>query len=100
MKLTKEQYLLNCLSEECAEVIQRVTKALRFGLLEVQDGQELTNAQRLVYEYNDLLGVVEILTELGTVPIDGIGDRGQIDAKKDKLLKFMEHSRNAGILED
>lgn len=98
MKLTKEQYLLNCLSEECAEVTQRVTKSLRFGLDEIQEGQDLTNAQRLAYEYNDILGVMEMLLECTT--IDNVGDRAQIDTKKAKILKYMEHSRNVGILEE
>ena len=30
--MNKQEYLLTCLSEECAEIQQAVSKALRFGL--------------------------------------------------------------------
>jgi hypothetical protein len=30
------EHLLSCLAEECAEVAQRASKSLRFGLSEVQ----------------------------------------------------------------
>lgn len=47
--MTEEDILLLQLAEECAEVIQRVSKSLRFGLQEVQIGQSLTNSKRLTY---------------------------------------------------
>lgn len=51
--------LLTVLIEECAEVQQRATKALRFGLEEVQPGQPFTNMYRLGSEVGDLLEVVD-----------------------------------------
>ena len=53
-----ERELLEILAEECAEVIQRVTKALRFGVDEVQPGQPHTNAQRISYEMGDVLATL------------------------------------------
>lgn len=97
MPLTVEQYLLICLSEECAEVSQRVTKSLRFGLDEVQPGQEDGNVTRLTAEVTDLLAVLEMLQEAG-VPVLS-GDRTAIIAKKDKVGQFMEYSREQGTLE-
>ena len=48
------EHLLTCLAEECDEVGQRVMKALRFGLDEIQPGQDFTNAERIVLELHDL----------------------------------------------
>lgn len=63
MTLTREQLLLICLAEECNEVAQRASKALRFGLHEVQPGQPYDNSQRLTDELIDLLGVMELLEQ-------------------------------------
>jgi NTP pyrophosphatase (non-canonical NTP hydrolase) len=56
-----EQYLLTMLVEECAEVAQRATKALRFGLNETQPDQPYDNSVRLAHEIGDLLGVASMM---------------------------------------
>jgi hypothetical protein len=61
--MTREQHLLIKLSEECAEVAHRVSKALRFGLDEIQPGQDLDNGERLWQEIHDLIAVIEMLGE-------------------------------------
>lgn len=94
--MNKEQYLLECLIEEAAEVVQRCTKALRFGLYEIQLDQKLNNLQRLNYELNDLIGVIEILNENG-IEIN-INNREAIDLKKEKIKKYMDYSKEIGIL--
>lgn len=63
--LTRE--LLEILAEEAAEVIQRTTKILRFGLPETQPGQPLTNAQRLAREVGDFWEVLDRLVTLGVL---------------------------------
>lgn len=55
--MNRTEYLLCCLAEECTEVGQRVSKALRFGLREVQPMQPLNNAERIREEMRDLLAV-------------------------------------------
>lgn len=47
------EHLLTIVSKECNEVAQRVSKALRFGLREVEPGQEQNNLARIIYEFND-----------------------------------------------
>jgi len=89
--VTKIQHLLTCLAEECAEVAQRVSKAQRFGLQEVQPGQPLNNAERIVKELNDLWAVVEML-DLCHV------DRAAIEEKKRKVTQFMEYAAKCGTL--
>jgi len=96
--MTKPEYLLVCLAEECVEVAQRATKALRFGLDEVQPGQELTNKQRLLYELCDLQAVVERLINESLLPDDMLQCQSMIDAKNAKLDKFIEYSRKLGTL--
>lgn len=89
--MTEKEYLLTCLIEECAEVQQRATKALRFGLREIQPEQELTNQHRLVDELDDLEGVLDMLRMKGVVPMrpDGLAVRAKIE----KIEKFMRYSR-------
>lgn len=59
--MTRQELLLTQLAEECAEVAQRVSKALRFGLEEIQPGQSLNNAERIVEELIDLQAVWRML---------------------------------------
>ena len=89
------EYLLSCLIEECAEVIQRATKAQRFGLHEIQPEQELTNEQRLAAELDDLLGTLSLLARSG-VRLSSSGER--VRAKVLKVEKFMDYSRELGAL--
>ena len=90
------EHLLSCLAEECTEVGQRVSKALRFGLSEVQPGQPLTNAERIAGELIDLLAVVGMLEDQGVldVPRDPVA----ITRKKEKVLKFMAYAEQCGSL--
>lgn len=94
--MNRTEHLLSCLAEECAEVAQRVSKALRFGLDEVQPGQPLTNAQRIGQEFADLLAVVEMLEDEGAM--DRPTDTHAIERKKAKVLAFMEYAEQCGAL--
>lgn len=96
MKISKPVYLLILLIEECAEIIQRACKAIRFGMEEVQPGQELTNRRRLQDEVNDFYGVDQLLYEAGLS--SGV-EPGAVDAKKAKVRKYMLYSQNLGILD-
>ena len=96
--MNKREYLLTKLIEECLEVAQRATKALTFGVDEVQPGQNLTNFERLNGEWNDLLATAELLTE--EVDLELWRDVSLIRAKREKILKFMAYSRECGTLTD
>ena len=93
--MNRNEHLLMILAEECAEVAQRVSKALRFGLDEVQPGQELTNEQRIWGEMNDLAGVGEMLIEARK---SGGLCREAVEAKKAKVEKFLAYSEQCGTL--
>lgn len=95
--MDRREHLLTCLAEECTEVGQRVAKALRFGLTEIQSGQPLTNAERIAEELRDLIAVATILEAEGA--LDDIRPTlDQIMAKRAKIERFMEISRREGAL--
>lgn len=88
--------------EECAEIAQRISKAARFGMEEIQasashgvtagDPDEmLTNRERIRKEYSDLAAVLEML---------GIGaPLGRwMDEKRAKVERFLEYSAECGTL--
>lgn len=88
--MNRIEHLLTVLSEECAEVSQRACKAARFGMSEVQPGQDDDNKRRLELEVADLIAVVEIL-DLDVRVKD-------VEAKKKKLKKYMAYAEKLGTL--
>jgi NTP pyrophosphatase (non-canonical NTP hydrolase) len=94
--MNRTEHLLTCLAEECAEVAHRVSKALRFGLDDIQPGQELTNAQQIAQEFHDLLAVIEMLEAAGE--LERPRDMHAIDRKKNKVLAYMEYAEQRGTL--
>lgn len=95
--LTREQNLLTRLAEECAETSQRATKGILFGLDEVQIGQDLTNAQRLIYEFNDIYAIMLLLQKEGF--IGDFIDNDAIERKMEKLKKYNAYSQSLGKVE-
>lgn len=92
--MTFNEHLLIILGEECNEVAQRVSKALRFGLDEIQSGQPLNNAERIQQELCDPIAIHEWLEELGVLKPMYINPR----LKREKVLKYMEISMAKGKL--
>lgn len=97
--MNTREHLLICLSEECAEVSQRVSKALRFGLDEIQPGQHKTNADRIVVELADLLAVVTLLEREGAFKAHGDHFLDLVEMKRVKLATFMQYAAECGTLE-
>jgi hypothetical protein len=101
--MNRIEHLLTTLAEECVEVAQRATKALRFGLDEVQPGQKLTNAQRINVEVTDLFAVLEMLAaeKCGVRGCDDRwSDRLTISRKKEKVEVFLRYSAECGTLKE
>lgn len=101
--LTRKQYLLQCLQEECMEVAERASKAVRFGLDEVPALEHLpgnvdryNNAQMIMGEVNDLMGVLHLLWVEDIIPTI---DYDRVILKTAKVEKYMTYSRKLGILE-
>ena len=96
--MTSDQYLLNCLAEECLEVAHRALKAQRFTLSEVQPDQPHDNSERIMLEYTDLLGVMELMQERRLLALPA-NLRELIHAKKVKVLAYEAYSRQLGAVE-
>lgn len=99
--MNERRYLLVKLIEECAEVQQRATKALTFGMYESQsqgpstsqlEEAKLNNNERLVQEFTDLIAVSEMLNEHIAKPLTTQDTIGK-ELKKKKIRKYMEYSR-------
>lgn len=97
--MTRSDHLLTILAEESVEVAQRATKALRFGISEVQPSQTLDNAERIVEEYADLVATIEMLEAAGLLRM-GETFRDQVEAKKIKVERYLAYSRAQGRLDD
>jgi NTP pyrophosphatase (non-canonical NTP hydrolase) len=84
----KDYEALDLLQEECAEVIQTVSKIRRFGLdsYHPEDTSKRTNIQLLEDEIGDTLLIIEILIENGVIDEDAIASR--IESKRAKLMKY------------
>jgi hypothetical protein len=95
--MNRTEHLLWLISEECNEVGQRASKAARFALDEIQPGQPLDNADRIMQEWYDLRAVMEMMVEEGLLK-PWANERETIDAKKAKVEKFLGYSAACGTL--
>lgn len=83
----KEKEVLDILQEECAEVIQAVSKIRRFGADNVKPGKPKTNREHLEEELGDMLAMIDIMLELDIVDMDNL----EI-AKRAKIVKLKQWS--------
>lgn len=98
--MTRTEHLLTILAEECAEVAQRVSKALRFGLGEVQPGQTYTNAERVVHELCDLNAAIIMAMGDGVLPtLPDEEEYARLNAKREKVEKFLAFSAGRGLVD-
>lgn len=84
----QEQEILQIIIEECAEVQQRATKALRFGPREVQAGQELDNVKRMSHEIGELLEMLRIARGRGLIDMEQI--KAGKTHKRRQLAKYAQ----------
>ena len=79
--------VMDILQEECAEVIQAVSKIRRFGIDNSKVGTDQTNRQHLEEEVGDMLAMVDILL------INDIVSWGNLHvAKRAKIEKLKKWS--------
>jgi hypothetical protein len=98
--MNRTEYLLTCLSEECAEVQKNVGKALRFGLNTRYKGSGSgINAQKITRELIDIDAIVSMLIgDKVLKPID-YNNFGKFQiAKIKKVERLMSCSRQTGNL--
>ena len=83
----QEREVMNILSEECAEVIQAISKCHRFGMDNYKPGKPKTNRDHLQEEIGDLLAMIDILLEMDVI------DQAVLDlAKRAKIEKLKKWS--------
>ena len=87
MRNTKE--VMSVLQEECAEVIQAVSKINRFGL--DSEWQGITNKQSLVTEIGDVMALIYVLMTQTDINITDEEVQLAVDAKMKKLEIFLPH---------
>ena len=84
----EEKEILNILTEENAEVIQGISKVLRFGWESCAPGFDETNREHLTEEVGDLLCMVGILMSKNVINKDTV--RYHMNQKLVKLSKFSD----------
>lgn len=94
--MTRTEHLLTILAEECAEIAQRASKALRFGLDEIEPGQTFTNSARIMFEFDDLVGVVQMLMDEADLPTTS---EYRSLVKIRKVEEYLTYSEKCGTLD-
>jgi hypothetical protein len=95
--MNRTEYLLSKIAEECGELTQRAVKGQCFGLDEIQAGQDRNNEQRLLGEFYDLVGVMDMLFPNAIISKACFV---AIEAKRKKVEEFMKLSVSRGLLVD
>jgi NTP pyrophosphatase (non-canonical NTP hydrolase) len=75
--------VMDITQEECAEVIQAISKISRFGIDNLKPGKPKTNREHLEEELGDLYAMIEILQDMNIVSWSNIEKAAE--AKKEKL---------------
>jgi NTP pyrophosphatase (non-canonical NTP hydrolase) len=91
MNKTQKEIMLIA-QEECAEVVQAISKCFRFGFNEKHPNQEFTNQQRLEEEVGDLLCMINMMIDNRI--IDKLAVDFAIDAKSEKIRKWSNIFKN------
>ena len=87
--MRKIETVMAVLQEECAEVIQAVSKINRFGFNSSWEG--VTNKEALVTEIGDVLALIQILVDETDININDDDIHKAINAKYEKLKIFLPH---------
>lgn len=80
--MNRNEEIMTILQEECAEVIQAVSKVRRFGLSD--------NVGELKKELCDLICMIELMREFNVIPMSYEEQLENIFQKREKLKKFSQ----------
>jgi NTP pyrophosphatase (non-canonical NTP hydrolase) len=83
---SKTKEVMDILQEECAEVIQAVSKISRFGIDNFKPGKPKTNREHLEEEIGDVLAMIDIMLEKNVISLDNL--EAAKAAKIEKLKKW------------
>jgi NTP pyrophosphatase (non-canonical NTP hydrolase) len=96
--MTRSQFLLTKLAEECTEVAQRALKTQQFGFNEIQPGQSKNNAERLQDELIDLHVILGIMTGENIFQCDQTFE-SEIKKRTEKVNKYYKYSQQLGMVQ-
>jgi NTP pyrophosphatase (non-canonical NTP hydrolase) len=82
----KENEIMDILQEECAEVIQMVSKCRRFGIDNTHIKSGESNRARLTEEMGDMLCMLKLAQDFGIVDVSEVLAASL--AKEEKLRKW------------
>jgi NTP pyrophosphatase (non-canonical NTP hydrolase) len=81
----KQREILVIAQEECAEVIQEISKIFRFGIDQThKDGMQ--HQEKLEMEVGDLLCMINLMTQYGLIRPDQVNDA--VENKQSKLKQW------------
>jgi len=83
----KLKEVMDITQEECAEVIQAISKISRFGIDNYKPGKPKTNREHLEEELGDMLAMIDIMLEKNVISLEHL----EI-AKKAKIEKLKQWS--------
>lgn len=92
--MSQTQEVMSILQEECAEVIQAVSKINRFGIDNYKPGKPKTNREHLEEELGDMLAMIEILQDMGVVDINNLELAKKAKFEKLKKWSNIQYSEN------
>ena len=82
--------IMDILQEECAEVIQAISKIRRFGIDTIGPYSKNTNREELEIELGDLTEMIVLLAEKGLIDMNAVVDHSY--AKRQKLKTWSKIS--------
>ena len=95
--MNKIEHLFVCLTEEAAEISQAACKIQRFGPDNSETTTTKTNIEQLTTEINDLVAILELLSEEGVI-LPNLYCKEQVELKKKKLRDWMIVSERLNVL--
>ena len=93
MKISRKVYFLILIVEECAEIIHRTCKAIRFGMDERWKPETKTNKELLREEILDLQAVLMLNVEENTLdPFEVREIEAHREEKRKRVFNFLAYS--------
>lgn len=88
--MTQKEYLLTCLSEECAEVTKACSKSIRFGLNSFHPNGGPSNRKSILDEFYDIVAIIELLKDGNYLDEYETSLQEELKSrKKAKLIRYM-----------
>ncbi|WP_086313875.1 hypothetical protein A5821_001419 [Enterococcus sp. 7F3_DIV0205] len=99
--MRKNDYLALVAMEECAEIQQALSKAIRFGFDDHHPSRaDETNEEQMLTEFYQLTAMIEELQKQGVIAGFTQEKIEKVKQSKiEKVYKYMDYSKEKGVLE-